>query len=92
MKSFLFVMALSLAAGVQAELKPGQIKTYEEADTDENGKLDLAEFTEIVKGRFEDQGKTGWEEAAAKQFKNKDKDKDGFLTLEEFWTRAGKKK
>jgi|GEM_PF-4157067 len=90
MKKLFFVMACSLAMGVSAEIRPGQVKAYARADADHNGKVDSAEFTQVVKDRFESQGKAGWEEAAAKQFKKKDKDEDASLTLEEFWSRTGK--
>jgi Ca2+-binding EF-hand superfamily protein len=91
MKKLFFVMALIVAVGVQADFTSGQVKKFERSDTDGNGTLNSEEFDQVVKQRFEDNGKSDWEDAAAKQFKNKDQDKDGALTLEEFWSTAKKK-
>ena len=57
-------------------------KTFEELDTDKDGKLTLAEFTPSAKDA----------EKAPKQFKKKDKDEDGFLSKEEFEAKKAKKK
>jgi len=85
MKKLLCIMVLALVAVAQAEIMPGMVKIYEGADVDKNGKVDLEEWKPVVKKRFEERGKPDWETQSIKQFKNLDKDKDGFLTLVEFW-------
>ncbi len=62
------------------------------ADTDKDGKISKAEYTEFLKQRFESQGKEGYKKAAEAQFKRKDKNKDGFLDEEEFAIKAKRKK
>ena len=52
-------------------------------DQDGDQKLNPAEFTEMTRTQFEKKGMDGYEEAAQKRFKNKDADKDGFVTFEE---------
>ena len=89
MKKAVMMLVLAMGAGAQAELKPGQIKIFNDADKNKDGKVCVEEWTPVVEARFEKQGKTGWEAQAPKQFNFMDKDKDGFLSLEEFW--PGKK-
>lgn len=56
------------------------IRTF---DADADGKLNAAEFEAMTKSEFEKKQKTGYQEVAAKRFKFKDVDKDGFVTVEE---------
>jgi len=91
MKKLCFVVALMLAIGVQAEPTKGQARQFEDLDADGNGSLNSEEYSQLVKTRFERDGKSGWEDAGAKQFRNKDADKDGTMTIEEFVTKPTKK-
>ena len=67
-KLMIFILAgAGLSAADAAE--PAFIR----ADTDQDGKISKAEYTEVLKQRFEEQGKEGHEKAAEVQFKRKDK-------------------
>lgn len=57
-------------------------RTFEEVDTNKDGKVSLVEFTTGSKN----------EEKAKKRFAKKDKDSDGFLTSEEYAAKGGKGK
>jgi len=65
--------------------------TFETIDSDKDGKVSLKEYSELVKARFAQSEKEGYEQAAAKQFKKKDANADGFLSEEEFAAKPKKK-
>jgi Ca2+-binding EF-hand superfamily protein len=73
---------LGLRAQDEPKPKPGakQAAAFAAADKDNDGKLNLAEFTEFSKARLD-------AEAAKAKFSELDADKDGFLTKQEL--RAG---
>ncbi len=78
--------SLLLCSAVSAEDndKPGKKakRSFETVDTDQDGKVSLAEYITGAKD----------EEKAKKRFGKKDKDSDGFLTKEEYAKkRKGKK-
>lgn len=85
MKTGLMLVFLVAAMPGYAGLKPAQVQIFKSADVNQDGKVSLEEWMPVLKARFEKQGKEGWEEQAPKQFRNVDKDKDGFLDLNEFW-------
>jgi len=73
------IATIALAATTQA----AKI-TFETVDSDKDGKVSLKEYSELVKARFAQSEKEGYEQAAAKQFKKKDTNADGFLSKDEF--------
>jgi len=82
-KQILCAFVLAVIAGTSFG-QDAKAKRLAKFDTNKDGKLDLKEFTVMVKTEFEKKGKTGHEQEAAKRFKNRDTNKDGFLSLEEF--------
>jgi len=76
------LQANTALAGEKSEAAK-KTKVFLKWDQDGDQKLNKAEFTEMTKAQFESKGKDGWEEAAAKRFKNKDADGDGYVTFEE---------
>lgn len=52
-------------------------------DADGDKQLNKDEYTEMTRVQFEKKDKPGYEEEAAKRFKRKDADGDGFVTFEE---------
>lgn len=70
----------SQAFGGEAGEKKPAPKKFVKADTDQDGKLSLAEFTAAHPG-----------EKAGKRFETADADKDGFLTPAELKAARGKK-
>jgi len=83
-KQILCAFALTVIAGASFGQEDAKAKRLAKFDTNKDGKLDLKEFTVMIKTEFEKKGKTGHEQEAAKRFKNRDANKDSFLSLEEF--------
>jgi len=75
-----FATCLSAKPGEDSDKPRPPKRSFEEVDTNQDGKVSLAEFVVGVKN----------EERATKHFNRKDKDQDGSLTEEEF-TAKGKK-
>ncbi|VGO19333.1 EF-hand domain-containing protein [Pontiella sulfatireligans] len=67
-------------------------QAFRNIDTDKDGRISKAEYTESIRQRFEKQGKEGYKKEADNQFKRKDKNKDGYLDEEEFSIRVKRKK
>ena len=65
---------------------------FDKADADKDGRVSRAEYTELLKQRFERLDKGGYQKAADVQFKRKDKNKDGYLDEEEFAIKVKQKK
>lgn len=88
MKKKMMMSALVVLMGVSAvyaeftelQKKQSYIRKF---DVDADGKLNLAEFTELTRVEFEKKKLEGYQEIAQKRFKQKDENKDGFLTAEE---------
>ena len=72
-----FATCLSANPGEDSDKPRPAKRSFEEVDTNQDGKVSLAEFVVGVKS----------EERATKNFNRKDKDKDGSLTEEEFTTK-----
>ena len=81
---FVSLQANTALAGEKSEAAK-KTKVFLKWDQDGDQKLNQAEFTQMTKTQFENKGKDGWEEAAAKRFKNKDANSDGFVTFEEMY-------
>jgi Ca2+-binding EF-hand superfamily protein len=91
-KQMIGVIALAVfvgSAGAEEDKKAAYFKKF---DADGDGKLNKAEFTEMTKTQLEKKGRFDYEEQAAKRFKNKDTNGDGFITLEEYKASAAKLK
>jgi Ca2+-binding EF-hand superfamily protein len=78
-KAVLLVVALSFYGAANA----GEQRPFDKLDVDGDGKLSKEEFLRTVKS--ENHEKMG------KVFDNRDKDDDGFLTLDEYTIPAKKK-
>ena len=85
--SMLILTALSATTFGQTQKQSARFLKF---DTDGDGKLNLVEYTAMVKLEFEKNDKVGYEEEAAKRFKNRDTNGDGFLTQEEFFAKSKK--
>jgi Ca2+-binding EF-hand superfamily protein len=77
---FSSILLTSVVSAKDKEKAPK--KTFEEVDTDKDGKVSEAEFVVGAKN----------EEKAKAHFKKKDKDADGFLSKEEFAKKGKGKK
>ena len=75
---FSSILLTSVASAKDKDKAPK--KTFEEVDSDKDGKVSEAEFIAGAKS----------EEKAKKSFKKKDKNADGFLNKEEFAKEKGK--
>ena len=76
-KTLFFLISLFVASAVYAQ------RPFEKLDLDEDGKLSKEEFLRTIK--------PGKVPGMTKTFANRDKDGDGFLTLEEYTVPAKKK-
>jgi len=86
MKKLMCIAVLALVAVAQAEINAGMEKQYKEADANKDGKVDLAEFKQVLAKRDKAKGKpVRAERLMENQFKNWDKDGDKGLSLNEFW-------
>ena len=69
------------------ELTPKELKGksnyFLKFDADGDQQLNLEEYTEMVRTQFENSGKTGHEEEAAKRFARRDLDGDGYISFAE---------
>ncbi len=78
--SSLLFSAISNAEEGKPKKEGKTIRSFEEVDTDKDGKVSLVEFTTGKKKQ----------EKAKKRFGRKDKDSDGFLTAEEYAAKGKK--
>lgn len=78
MKKMLFTLiAIFLAGSVYAQ------RPFEKLDVNEDGKLNKEEFLRTIKPEKQ--------ESMTKTFENRDKDGDGYLTLDEYTVKTKKK-
>ncbi len=82
LSSILFTAASTAEEGKKKKGGQKAKRTFEQVDTDKDGKISLAEFTTGMPSQ----------EKATKIFGKKDKDADGYLTAEEYAAKGGKGK
>lgn len=80
LSSLLFAAIGNAEEGKKKKEGKGPKRAFETVDTDEDGKISLAEFITGAKN----------EERATKHFGKKDKDGDGFLSAEEYAAKGRK--
>jgi Ca2+-binding EF-hand superfamily protein len=78
MKKTLFILLTLFLSGTVYAQRP-----FEKLDLDKDGKLDKKEFLRTIKPEKQ--------EGMTKTFENRDKDGDGYLTLDEYTVKSEKK-
>lgn len=64
-------------------------KYFSKFDLDANNQLSLAEYSNMLKVRFEKNGNTGWKKQAKKRMEFKDENGDGQLSFSEWQQSRG---